>query len=56
MMNLNDLVVNLPEDVRVASAFAINNKGEIAGYTNTSRSCRLVPVSDPPVPLLLLDD
>lgn len=55
MINLQSLVQNLPPGVRLKVAFAINEKGEIAGYTD-NRAYRLVPVTDTPAPRLLLLD
>jgi probable HAF family extracellular repeat protein len=54
MQDLNTLVVNLPPGVRLYEAHAINQRGEIAGYTANS-VFKLTPVSSLPYSLLLLD-
>lgn len=54
MQDLNNLVVNLPAGVHLNYAFAINNRGEIAGYTNNS-VFKLMPIVPLPSLLLLLD-
>ena len=54
MQDLNNLVVNLPAGVHLNYAFAINNRGEIAGYTNNS-VFKLTPIVSLPSLLLLLD-
>ena len=54
MQDLNDLVVNLPAGVHLNYAFAINNRGEIAGYTSNS-VFKLTPIVSLPSLLLLLD-
>lgn len=54
MQDLNTLVVNLPPGVTLREAHAINNHGEIAGYTDNS-VFRLTPIiNKPPSSLLLL--
>jgi probable HAF family extracellular repeat protein len=54
MQNLNDLVVNLPPGIHLNYAFAINKRGEIAGYTNNS-VFKLTPIVSLPSLFLLLD-
>jgi probable HAF family extracellular repeat protein len=54
MLDLNTLVVNLPPGVKLHEAHAINQRGEIAGYTANS-VFKLTPVSSLPYSLLLLD-
>ena len=54
MQDLNNLVVNLPAGVHLNYAFAINKRGEIAGYTNNS-VFKLTPIVNPPFSLLLSD-
>ena len=54
LQDLNNLVVNLPAGVHLNYAFAINNRGEIAGYTNNS-VFKLTPIVPLPSLLLLLD-
>jgi probable HAF family extracellular repeat protein len=54
MQDLNNLVVNLPPGVHLNYAFAINNRGEIAGYTSNS-VFKLTPIASLPSLLLLLD-
>jgi probable HAF family extracellular repeat protein len=54
MQDLNNLVVNLPAGVHLNYAFAINNRGEIAGYTSNS-VFKLTPIVSLPSLLLLLD-
>ena len=54
MQDLNTLVVNLPPGVTLREAHAINNHGEIAGYTDNS-VFKLTPIiNKPPSSLLLL--
>jgi len=53
MRDLNNLVVNLPPGVILRQAQAINNRGEVAGYT-TNGIFKLTPIVQPPH-LLLLD-
>jgi probable HAF family extracellular repeat protein len=61
MQDLNTLVVNLPSEVRLIEAHAINQRGEIAGYMSTGGSgqtngvFKLTPIISLPHPLLLLD-
>jgi probable HAF family extracellular repeat protein len=52
--DLNNLVVNLPPGVTLRQAHAINNRGEIVGYTDNS-VFKLTPIAEPPLSLLLLD-
>ena len=54
MLDLNTLVVNLPPGVKLHEAHAINQRGEIAGYTGNS-VFKLTPMSSLPYSLLLLD-
>jgi probable HAF family extracellular repeat protein len=54
MQDLNTLVVNLPPGVRLHEAHAINQRGEIAGYT-LNTVFKLTPISSLPYSLLLLD-
>jgi len=54
MQDLNNLVVNLPAGVHLNYAFAINKRGEIAGYTSNS-VFKLTPIVSLPSLLLLLD-
>jgi probable HAF family extracellular repeat protein len=62
MQNLNNLVVNLPPGVRLVTAMAINNRGEITGYmvasgsgTSANGVFKLTPLVEAPLSLLLLD-
>jgi probable HAF family extracellular repeat protein len=52
MQDLNNLVVNLPVGVHLNYAFAINKRGEIAGYTSNS-VFKLTLIVDVPLSLLL---
>ena len=54
MQDLNTLVVNLPPGVTLMEAHAINQRGEIAGYT-TNTVFKLTPIISLPSSLLLLD-
>ncbi|MCX5889214.1 MAG: hypothetical protein NTY36_07160 [Deltaproteobacteria bacterium] len=54
LQNLNNLVVNLPAGVHLNYAFAINKRGEIAGYTDKG-VFKLTPIVGTPLSLLLLD-
>jgi probable HAF family extracellular repeat protein len=54
MQDLNTLVVNLPPGVKLDEAHAINQRGEIAGYTANS-VFKLTPLGGPPYSLLLSD-
>jgi probable HAF family extracellular repeat protein len=55
MQDLNVLVVNLPPGVKLLSANAINNNGQIAGYNNNGRSYRLIPDTQPPTGSITLN-
>lgn len=57
MLDLNDLVVNLPAGVVLGFAYGINDRGQIiAGATNNDHGYLLTPVTPlPGVNLLLLD-
>ncbi len=52
MQDLNNLVVNLPAGVHLNYAFAINKRGEIAGYTDIG-VFKLTPLGNAPLSLLL---
>jgi probable HAF family extracellular repeat protein len=54
MQDLNTLVVNLPPGVTLMEAHAINNRGEIAGYT-TNGVFKLTPIRNLPFTMLLLN-
>lgn len=54
IQDLNNLVVNLPPGVHLNYAFAINKRGQIAGYTDIG-VFKLTPIVEPPLSLLLLD-
>jgi probable HAF family extracellular repeat protein len=57
--NLANLVVNPPVGVYLTQPMAINNRGEIAGYSWTGTGYngvfKLIPIPEPPLSLLLED-
>lgn len=60
MQDLNKLAINLPPGVKLMSANAISNRGEIAGQAvdfnnNTRKPYRLKPTGIPNISALLLD-
>jgi probable HAF family extracellular repeat protein len=59
MQDLNNLVVNLPSDVFLKHAMAINQRGEIAGYSQRGMGFngvfKLTPIIPLPNSMLLLD-
>ena len=56
---LSNLVVNLPAGVSLYQPMAINNRGEIAGYSRSGSGFngvfKLTPIPEPPLSLLLFD-